>query len=132
VTRQRWEVWHEGRKLAEADLGELPHVAEDGEAPPRIVVAVGTVVLTTFEPSEPRVEIKTDDGGRLSAKASPEMVDRAVELRGGLVRGTIKVDGDRRQFLRIDPADANLGGTPESRLSSTLTEFDGLLRRLAK
>lgn len=134
LTRQSYEVRNEqGEPLrTPVVLGEMHLPAPSLVDLPYLFEFVGKVVGVGFEPGKSEVRIKTATNDSLQLSASAELVEKALTLRHGPVRGMAVRRKDAR-LLRIDEADARpFTLTDEISEQFVFRRWDELLARLAQ
>jgi hypothetical protein len=134
LTRQSYELKDEqGRQLhAPVVLGHLNLPSPTLVDLPYLFEFSGNVVGVGFEPGKSEVRIKTVDNESLQLSAPTALVEKALTLRGGLVRGMAVKKRDAR-LLRLDADDAQpFILTDELAKRYVFERWNDLLTRLAQ
>lgn len=131
VTRQVYVARKDGAVLREVSIGNLSMV-ETTASLPRVIRFSGRLAKVGLERGKETISIRVAATGRIiTLAATSDLVERALELRQGDVLITVTT-GATARLLRIDPIDAEVGGTPEERLEHLTARWAVALSELAK
>ncbi|HEX9244255.1 MAG TPA: hypothetical protein VF875_17560 [Anaeromyxobacter sp.] len=130
VTVQRYEASRNGTVLRRVDIGAVALPVEPAR-PPYLMQLEGQVVGVGFEAQRPEIRILMGTK-RYTCSATLRQVDRAIELRGKMVRALV-LSGAESRLLWIRPAD-DLGplADPRKREDYAFQAWADTLARLAK
>lgn len=136
LTKQKYELNENGRVLHEPVVIDHLELA-DPSLPnlPHFVMFSGSIVGVGFPPGTSEVRVRTTEGESLRFLAQPELVNRALDLRGRRVGGLAVKSKDSR-LLRLKPVSENgsirlFTVTESGREEYVFNRWDTLLRRLA-
>lgn len=134
LTRQSYEVRDEqGQPIhAPVTLGEMHLPSPTLVDLPHLIEFAGNVIGVGFEPGKSEVRVRTLHNEHLQLLASTTLVERALVLRGGVVRG-LAVRRKEARLLRLDAeGDEPFTLTNEGAERYIFGRWDELLTRLAK
>ncbi len=115
--------------LGEIDAEDEPHSV------PILLQVRGTVAAIVFTPGKQSVTIDTSDEIKLKCQASPEQVEKAIDLHrlSETVEARVIQDKNTMRLLSLRDASIHRGTrTEESRTEHIFTRWSHLLEELAK
>jgi hypothetical protein len=140
VKSQRYVARVGGREIGSATVTSLKLIANKTPMP-RVDILQAPISALSFEPGAETVGLRVDSRVR-HFQCSPELLERAVSMRGREVRATVLLNEHVARFdgtietiqrlLRIDPVHAEVAGTPSARWSLIKQKWHETFVELAK
>jgi hypothetical protein len=129
VTSQQYAVNVDGEEKVAIEFGE-PRLPDVPPPLPVLERMTGRVVGVGFEPGKSYIAFQRDEG-KLHCLASPEQVEKAIDLRRGEIDAMVLTKGSQNVLLWIKkhPSPQVKAGDVTDHL---FDKWDGALRRLAK
>lgn len=130
LTRQSYDLRRNGQSIRTVELSTV-QLAKPPQDLPTLVSVSGELVGAAFPPAASEIKIK-HEGGTLSVSATPEQVDRAIEMRHQILRA-LAVRGKGARLLRLGAASEPEPSTSRAEVVSRIdTKWADLLKRLAQ
>lgn len=131
VRSQRYECTFERGERREVTVSELRLAPEPKELP-ALLTLEGDIIRVEFEPGVPKVWIRVNESDR-AFSATPELVDRAIGLRGHAVTAKVVARrGTVGRLLGLWAHDATCRLVPYDPEYHLFRRWENLLRALAR